>query len=159
MLPAGQAGLLLGVRSSGFSARQVLGCYTAANAAVLVLLTIVDRHCFGTLFWFCWLTSRTHTQHACAIILPRLAAPSALNSLPVLRHHLSEEFEHPVGVTPGAVTGVSAPHRHARSDVRSLCAQAIYLDFAPDVLGCRPSGYLARRVRRPHRCSAGAEPC
>ena len=50
-----------------------------------------------------------------------------MNSLPALRHHLSEEFERPVGVTPEAVAGVSAPHRHARSDVRSLCAQAIYL--------------------------------
>ena len=70
-----------------------------------------------------------------------LAAPSSLNSLPVLRHHLSEEFERPVGVTPGAVTGVSAPHRHAKSDVRSLCAQAIYLGFIPGVLGraaCTP---------------------
>ena len=59
-----------------------------------------------------------------------LAAPSALNSLPVLRHHLSEEVERPVGVTTRAVAGVSAPHRHARSDVRSLCAQAIYLGLS-----------------------------
>ena len=70
------------------------------------------------------LTLNTHVPSYC------LAAPSALNSLPVLRHHLSEQFERPVGVTPGAVTGVSAPHRHARSDVRSLCAQAIYLGLS-----------------------------
>ena len=60
------------------------------------------RLCFG----FCWLTARAHTQHACAIILPR----STLS------------LELPTGSATPPFRGVRASSRsHARGGDRSQC--------------------------------------
>ena len=60
------------------------------------------RLCFG----FCWLTAHAHTQHACAIILPR----STLS------------FELPTGSATPPFRGVRASSRsHARGGGRSQC--------------------------------------
>ena len=83
---------------------------------------------FGTLFGFWWLTARAHTQHACAIILPRstlsLGLPTGSATPPFRGVRASSRS------LARAVTGVSAPHRPAKSGVRSPCAQAIYLDLS-----------------------------
>ena len=96
------------------------------------------RLCFG----FCWLTARAHTQHACAIILPR--SPLSL--------------ELPTGSATPPFRGVRASSRsHARGGDRSQCTSQTRQErrqesvrtghlpwIVPGVLGCA-SALVPRR--------------